>query len=122
MREKNLDMVSFFQTFDKDHSKVVTLCCPFLPARCYLHNLSVLGVQSIGVPLNTSSRAYGAGLVGPQSLDHNEVKDLITKGTGRAWGSGRLSRLISSVDTDEDGQIGEMEFLHNTVQWTPAMR
>lgn len=56
-----------------------------------------------------------------QSLDSNEVRSLLVKGTGRNWGSDKISRLIEDIDVDDDGSIGEMEFLHNTVQWTPAI-
>jgi Ca2+-binding EF-hand superfamily protein len=56
-----------------------------------------------------------------QSLDSNEVRSLLVKGTGRNWGSDKISSLIEDIDVDGSGTIGEMEFLHNTVQWTPAI-
>lgn len=57
-----------------------------------------------------------------QSLNRNEVRSLLAEGTGRKWGNDKVSRLVDDIDADNDGSIGEMEFLHNTVQWTPAMK
>jgi hypothetical protein len=50
------------------------------------------------------------------------VRSLLAEGTGRKWGSDKISQFVDIIDADDDGSIGEMEFLHNTVQWTPAMK
>jgi Ca2+-binding EF-hand superfamily protein len=57
-----------------------------------------------------------------QSLNGNEVRSLLATGTGRKWDSDKIKQLVDDIDADDDGSIGEMEFLHNAVQWTPVIK
>lgn len=57
-----------------------------------------------------------------QSLDRNEMRHLLAKGTGRNWDGDKVSSFVEDIDADNDGSVGELEFLHNTVQWTPVMQ
>ena len=50
------------------------------------------------------------------------MRHLLAKGTGRNWDNDKVGKLVEDIDVDDDGSVGEMEFLHNTVQWTPVIQ